>query len=32
MSAGIVAGRESLARFHGRSANIFVDSSIFETT
>ena len=32
MSAGIVAGGESLARFHGRSANIFVDPSIFERT
>ena len=32
MSAGIVAGGESLARFPGRSANIFVDPSSFERT
>ena len=30
VSAGIVIGGESLARFPGRSANIFVDLSIFE--
>ena len=30
MSGGIVAGRESLARFPGRAADIFVDPSIFE--
>ena len=30
MSAGIVASGESLAHFPGRSANIFVDSSVFE--
>ena len=29
---GIVAGGESLARFPGKSANIFVDPSIFERT
>ena len=28
---GIVAGGESLACFPGRSANIFVDPSIFDT-
>ena len=32
MSAGIVAGGESLARFPGRLANIFVDPSIFGRT
>ena len=32
MSAGHVAGRESLARFPGRSVNIFVDPSSFERT
>ena len=32
MSAGIVAGGESLAHFPGRSANIIVDSSIIERT
>ena len=32
MSAGIVAGGESLAPFPGRLANIFVDPSIFERT
>ena len=32
MSAGIVAGGESLACFPGRSVKIFVDPSIFERT
>ena len=32
MSAEIVAGGESLARFPGRSVNMFVDLSIFERT
>ena len=32
MSAGIVASGQSLAHFPGRSANIFVDPSVFERT